>query len=161
MAHLSQSTLVSILGCPSLRTVNLRGCELICSGFALAQEARTSALPRRPQLRCLDLSHTRAEDEDLVALLEVLPGLRQLQFNFCAALTDDALDALPRTIESVEALGCERFSWWRMERLRQVCRVHCDDSAVLSIGSAQDGSDVAQSLLAMLASYRAEEARRE
>lgn len=140
------------------------GCERICAG--LREDAATLAL--HTAMEHLDLSHTRAEDEDLIAILGLLPGLKSLEVNFCAALGDDALDALPSTIESVEALGCERLSWSRVERLRVQLgrdehggeRVRCDDSAVLSIGSAKPGTDVAASLMAMLAEYRLEEARR-
>lgn len=158
MAHLTSSTLTGLLqSCPSLRLVNLRGCEGVCSGFA---DHSTALLPHI-QLRHLDLSHVRLEDADLVALLSLCPALAHLQLNFCRGLTDDALDSLPRSIESLEALGCERLSWRRMEKLRLMLgprRVRCDDSVVLSVGESKD---VATSLMTMLASYRAEEAKRE
>ena len=158
MAHLTSATLTGLLQfCPSLRLVNLRGCEGICSEFA----AQSTELLPHLELRHLDLSHVRVEDADLVALLSLCPALAHLQLNFCRGLTDGALDALPSAIESLEALGCERLSWRRMEQLRLMLgprRVRCDDTAVLSVG---ESDDVATSLMTMLASYRAEEAKRE
>jgi hypothetical protein len=158
MTHLTSATLASLIRCcPSLRVVNLRGCEGVCSGFA----AESSALVSQTALQHLDLSHVRVEDTDLVALLALCPSLAHLQLNFCRGLTDGALDALPPAIESFEALGCERLSWRRMEQLRLSLgprRVRCDDTVVLSVG---ESGDVANSLLTMLATYRAEEAKRE
>ena len=158
MAHLTSATLASLLRfCPSLRLVNLRGCEGICSGF----DSESSALMPQTALRHLDLSHVRVEDADLVALLALCPSLAHLQLNFCRRLTDGVLDALPPAIESFEALGCERLSWRRMEQLRLSLgprRVRCDDTVVLSVG---ESDDVASSLLSMLATYHAEEAKRE
>lgn len=158
MAHLTSATLTSLLRfCPSLHLVNLRGCEGVTTGFA----AEASEIEPQLELRHLDLSHVRVEDTDLVALLALSPSLAHLHLNFCRGLTDESLDALPPTIESFEALGCERLSWRRMEQLRLALGprgVRCDDTVVLSLGQSKD---VAASLLNMLASYRAEEAKRE
>ena len=120
-------------------------------------------------------SAPQASDDDLRALLERLPCLRNLQLNFCAALTDSVLDTMPRSLERVEALGCERFTWSRLQQLRDDLelaagggggggggfeRLRCDDSLVLSVGSERPGSDdFAHSLFSMLCRYRAEEAR--
>jgi hypothetical protein len=163
MGHLTRRTLQTVLdNCRELRVLNLRGCERILSGFAAASEADDAPPPfELPQLVELDLSHVRITDDDLIVLLERLPSLATLKVNFCSELSDDVLDALPSTIAHVEALGCERLSWRRMEQLRHDLgtdeqggeRVRCDDSAVLAVGR-----DV-ESLFSMLTSYRMEEAR--
>ena len=43
--------------------------------------------------------------------------LMQTLVNFCAALSDEVLDMLPSSLARVEALGCERFSFRRLEQL--------------------------------------------
>lgn len=171
MGHLTSATLAcSLECCPLLETLVLRGCERICTGFAVSESYES--LAPRPRLKRLDLSHADVRDSDLIALLALCPSLRSLQVNFNEELTDAALDALPPTLARMEALGCERLSWSRMEVLREQLGIdergaaclRCDDSAVLSVGawSEEDGdapTDVAQSLYAMLSSYRAEQAR--
>lgn len=163
MGHLTKATLVAVLrGCRSLRVLNLRGCERVCSGFAAS--AAEGALAARPLLRDVDLSHAGLLDADLVALLGLLPALGSLKLNFNAELSDAVLDALPPTVVRVEALGCERFSWRRMEQLREdlgtdkhggPC-LRCDDSEVLAVGTTVQGNCV-KNLFTMLASYHAEE----
>ncbi len=124
-------------------------------------------------MRDLDLSHTNATDENLAAVLERAPGLRALQIDFNSALTDASLDAIPPSVERVDALGCERFTFCRLQQLERELaspavrprpraeKLRCDDSLVMGVGSARNGSTIAQSLFAMLLEYRAEEARRE
>ena len=110
MRQLTSATLVEIMQrTPSLSALNLRGCVNVATGFAAA--AAAAGLPEHHTIRHLDLSHVTVVDDDVLALLERLPRLESLQVNFCSALTDDVLDALPPTIQRVEALGCERFSW--------------------------------------------------
>lgn len=164
MRQLTSATLVAIMQrTPSLTALNLRGCVSIATGFADA--AAAVGLSEHHKIRHLDLSHVAVVDDDVVALLDRLPCLESLQVNFCSALTDAVLDALPTTIQRVEALGCERFSWDRMEALRQELgptQLRCDDTEILSIGSnSHGGGDMARSLMQMLMSYRAEEMRRE
>ena len=173
MGHLTKSTLIAALSmCPSLRELNLRGCERVAHGFSEAAEK--SPVGARPLITHVDLSHTTANNDDLGALLDRMPGLRELQVNFCVKLTDDVLDALPQSVERVEALGCERFSYHRLQRLQkdlamgddetttwaEVERVRCDDSIVQSVGR-RTGTDATQTLFSMLFEYRMEEARTE
>ena len=88
--------------CPVLAELNLRGCERVLYGFA--STVATAIVPARPSLRRVDVSHTFANDTDLISLLERLPRLRGLQINFNQPLSDVCLDALPPTLVRVEAM---------------------------------------------------------
>jgi hypothetical protein len=173
MGHLSVEALRRMLrDLPSLETLNLRGCEAITEGFgATTDAAAPDDMPsaRAPQLLDLDLSHVyRASDLDVIALLSLVPSLRTLQLSFCAKLTDAVLESLPAGLERLNALGCERMSFGRLESLQLalgvdehgVPRLASDDSAVLACSTrCRPFADPAQSLFQMLAAYRREELR--
>ena len=181
MCHLTKASLIAVLrACPSLVELNVRGCERIMTGVCTAAALNPLLVPR-PALRVADLSHTHASDLDLGALLRFLPHLHTLRVNFCAALSDEVLDMLPSSLARVEALGCERFSFRRLEQLGKELAnaseddgegassdaydgcLRCDDSIVLGAlgrGGADKRHPVSQSLFAMLFEYRAEEANR-
>ena len=180
MCHLTKASVIAVLrSCPLLTELNLRGCERAMTGFFTAAAVNPLLVPR-PALRVADLSHTHASDLDLGALLRYTPSLTSVCVNFCAALTDEALDALPRSLTHMEALGCERLTYHRLQQLDKELaataatsetevaraeRLRCDDSIILGslgVGSPRRGREhhnVSHSLFAMLFEYRAEEAR--
>lgn len=153
--HLSIDTLMRVLqGLPSLEVLSIRGCEDITRGFS----QRSSVLPQVEHLRHVDLSHcSQAVDEDVVALLNHLPGLQSLGLDFCTALSDDVLEVLPSTVESLSVLGCARMSFDRLQAIGRSlgAGLVSDDAAVL----ACKGDMAASSLVEMLLAYRAEECR--
>lgn len=116
-AHLTSSTLAAVLrACPRLKALCLRGCDRVLHGFSA--EA-VDGFPPQLALRDVDLSHTHATDVDLRALLERASELRALAVNFNPSLTDAVLDAIPRSVARVEALGCERFTYPRLVALEK------------------------------------------
>jgi hypothetical protein len=173
--------IAALRACPGLRELTLRGCNRVLRGFGAAADG--ARLPPHAALLELDLSHTNASDDELSALLTRTPSLRSLQLNFCAGLSDASLAMLPPDITRLDALGCERFSWHRLNELRErlehaAARItdgtrgggtrgggallRCDDSLVLGVGgdgTALGDGGLAVSLFAMLREYRAEEAR--
>ena len=170
MGHLTVSSLIAALeGLPTLEVLSLRGCEAVTSGFAAAVAGRSGEECCAPQLRQLDLSHVcEASDNDVSALLARLPSLEGLLLNFCPQLTDVVLDELPPQLERLDAVGCPRLSYSRLEALAQELgtdalggsRLACDDSLVLSLRAGSgSGPDMARSLLDMLMDYRREESR--
>ena len=102
MRQLTSATLVAIMQrTPSLSALNLRGCVNIATGFADA--AAAVGLSEHHEIQHLDLSHVEVVDDDVVALLDRLPCLESAG-ELLHALTDAVLDALPTTIQRVEAL---------------------------------------------------------
>lgn len=100
--HLTRATLVRVFSsCRQLEELCCRGCWRITAQFA---DAELENVQPSSSLRLIDLSHTDTVDDDLIALLKLVPRVTDLRVNFCERLTDKWLNELPRSL-----LRCQRL----------------------------------------------------
>ena len=167
--HLTSAALATALvRLEHIETLGLRGCDGVTVGFAAAAERSGFSLAGS-KLRHVSLSHcSQAVDEDTCALLRTLPSLESLELDFCPALGDAVLEALPPKVEALSVLGCPRMSFDRLQALGKTLgpRLTSDDTAVFqafACSTCDDCSGSAEqrgvSLMEMLSWYAEEEAR--
>ena len=115
---LGDAEVIAITELPSLRELDLSGCEEV-TDHSISELSRVSSLEE------IDLSFCNQITDTSLTVLAGLPALRLINLNWCYGVTDSGLNALGRceSLESVSLWSCEEVTDEGIEALAKLPRL--------------------------------------